>query len=416
LIFPIVGLAGKVLGFGGRALGEEEPKYLNSPETRVFRKGQNLYGLREARDAIRGDRRAVVVEGYMDVISLHQAGVGNMVAPLGTAFVSEQARLIARFAPRAVLAFDGDDAGRRAAWQAAEHLWEAGVRVKVAILPSGEDPDSFVLARGREGWEEMLEGAPDFVEFALEEGQTGEERETALKRLVSALARVRDELRRGVYLKFVADRAGLPEETLLRSVAAELKRVRRFADTAGEKGSREGTEGSARQKRMPVTERVEWGILRLLIRHPELQEEAARELSPDLFRVGGCREVASRLLGACREGRTFSVEELERCAQAAEAPEVVSAVAAVVVDSEEDEWSGYEEREAERERRRALADYLNRLHGQGTHQALNEVQERLREAQARGDVKASLDLLRRAQQLKQQTITRPDVVMRGGDV
>ena len=175
IMFPIRNPRGQVIGFGGRVLGSGEPKYLNSPETVVFSKGRELYGLFEGRDAIRKADCVVVVEGYMDVVMLAQHGVQNAVATLGTATTPQHVAKLLRLVERVVFAFDGDAAGRRAAWRALESCLPQlsdTRRIDFLFLPSEHDPDSYVRERGENGWAQALEGAVPLSEFFLGELST----------------------------------------------------------------------------------------------------------------------------------------------------------------------------------------------------------------------------------------------------
>ncbi len=172
IMFPIRNPRGQVIGFGGRVLGSGEPKYLNSPETAVFSKGRELYGLFEGRDAIRAADCVLVVEGYMDVVMLAQHGVRNAVATLGTATTPQHVSKLLRLVERVVFAFDGDAAGRRAAWRALESClpqWVDTWRVEFLFLPSEHDPDSFIRERGAQGFAEALQAAMPLSEFFLSE-------------------------------------------------------------------------------------------------------------------------------------------------------------------------------------------------------------------------------------------------------
>jgi len=172
IMFPIRNARGHVIGFGGRVIDRGEPKYLNSPETPLFSKGRELYGLYEARDALRQLNAAVVVEGYMDVVMLAQHGVENAVATLGTATTPDHVRLLARLVDRITFAFDGDAAGRKAAWRALEaslpHATDTR-RIEFLFLPTTHDPDSFVREKGPEGWSAALAEAMPLSEFLLRE-------------------------------------------------------------------------------------------------------------------------------------------------------------------------------------------------------------------------------------------------------
>ncbi|MGD9743069.1 MAG: DNA primase [Dongiaceae bacterium] len=166
-MFPIADRRGRVIAFGGRVMGDGTPKYLNSPETPLFHKGRVLFGLAQAGEAIRKAGEVIVAEGYMDVIALAEAGVGQAVAPLGTALTEEQLALLWRLAPEPVLCFDGDGAGERAAQRAAERalpLLQPGCSLRFALLPAGEDPDSLVRKRGAQAFREIVGQALPLVE------------------------------------------------------------------------------------------------------------------------------------------------------------------------------------------------------------------------------------------------------------
>jgi len=172
VIFPIVDVRGNVIGFGGRVLDATEPKYLNSPETTVFEKGRELYGLYQARRAIRDAERVLVVEGYMDVVALAQAGVEYAAATLGTATTPLHVQKLLRQADEIVFCFDGDEAGRRAAWRALENSLaqlQDGKPVKFLFLPEGEDPDTYVRQRGKDAFEALVKSAVPLSKFMLNE-------------------------------------------------------------------------------------------------------------------------------------------------------------------------------------------------------------------------------------------------------
>ena len=172
VMFPIMNQKGEVIAFGGRVMGEGEPKYLNSPETPLFEKGREVFGLPQARAALRDKNTAIVVEGYMDVVALAQHGVGNAVATLGTATTAAHVQKLLRQVDRIVYCFDGDNAGRKAAWRALENSLEALPEQKsigFVFLPDTEDPDSFVRSQGTEAFERMITQAMPLSEFLLRE-------------------------------------------------------------------------------------------------------------------------------------------------------------------------------------------------------------------------------------------------------
>ena len=172
VMFPIRNERGKVIAFGGRVMGAGEPKYLNSPETPLFHKGRELYGLHEHRRAIQGENRVLVVEGYMDVVMLDQHGVQNAVATLGTAITPDHVTRLLRLADEVIFAFDGDNAGRKAAWRALENSLpqaQDGKLLTFLFLPEGEDPDSFVQAQGAEAFRKLCDKAMPLSDFLFAE-------------------------------------------------------------------------------------------------------------------------------------------------------------------------------------------------------------------------------------------------------
>jgi len=227
LLFPIHDLRARVVAFGGRILGEGEPKYLNSPDSPVFHKGKLLYNLHVAKHAMRTAERAILVEGYFDVLRLTLAGIEEVVAPLGTGLTPDQAQLLARHAPAVTLLYDSDDAGLRATFRAGDELLRQGLRVSVATLPPGEDPDTLVQKQGAAGLEAILKDAVDPLErkiqildrkafFASLPG-----RRRALDRLLPTVRAAKDPITRELYISRAAEAAGVRKDVLEREVTGD---------------------------------------------------------------------------------------------------------------------------------------------------------------------------------------------------
>ena len=217
LIFPIVNAGGKVIGFGGRVLEQGIPKYLNSSDTPLFRKGSTLYGLFQAKEAIRKRDRAVVVEGYLDVIALHQYGVDYAVATLGTALTVEHVRALSRYTKNVVAFFDGDDAGSRAAERSFQIFVEAGLLGRAAFLPNGEDPDTFIRARGKAAVEELLDRSVPLADYyfaSLEHryGKTLEGKSQIAGDISRVLQKVRNPFEVDLLIARAVDSLGIREE------------------------------------------------------------------------------------------------------------------------------------------------------------------------------------------------------------
>ncbi len=224
LLFPIHDLRARVVAFGGRILGEGEPKYLNSPDSAVFHKGKLLYNLHVAKHAMRKAERAILVEGYFDVLRLSLAGIEEVVAPMGTGLTPEQAQLVKRHTSQLTLLYDSDEPGLRATFRAGDELLREGVRVNVATLPAGEDPDTLVQQRGAAGLEEILKDAVDVLERKIQILDrkafftTLPGRRRALDRLLPTIRAATDPITRELYISRAAEAAGVRKDVLEREV------------------------------------------------------------------------------------------------------------------------------------------------------------------------------------------------------
>ncbi len=233
VIFPILDPKGACIAFGGRVMDDSLPKYLNSPETEIYSKGRQLYGVYQARKAIRDLDAVVVVEGYMDLISCHQGGVGNVVASLGTALTAEQARSLKRHTKNVFIVYDADKAGEMATLRGLEILLEEGMEVKVVRLPEGEDPDSYVRRQGGEGFRKALAQAKNLFEYKLAllkqkfNADTLEGKVSIANDLVSLFSRVQNEIQRSAWTKELAHQLKLSEEALV----SEMKKSKSRADS-----------------------------------------------------------------------------------------------------------------------------------------------------------------------------------------
>ena len=224
LLFPIHDLRSRVVAFSGRVLGEGEPKYLNSPETPIFHKGQLLYNLHSAKHGMRKAERAILVEGQFDVLRLALAGLEEVVAPLGTGLTDDQGALLQRHTPHVILLYDSDDAGLRATFRAGDVLLRHKLRVSVATLPDGEDPDTLVQNKGAPALEQALKDSVDVLERKIQilerKGFFGSlpGRRRALDRLLPTIRAASDPITRDLYISRVAEVAGIRKDVLQREV------------------------------------------------------------------------------------------------------------------------------------------------------------------------------------------------------
>ncbi len=295
IIFPIESVSGRVLAFGGRVLGKVEknvPKYLNSPESTIYHKGETLYGLAWARNAIRREEGALVVEGYMDAVSLAAHGLENVAAPLGTSMTEEQARLLGRYCTRVYLLFDSDPAGLRATFRAGDLLLAAGLHPAVVTLPPGEDPDTIVRQEGPDAVREYLSQSVDVLDRKL---QILEEKDYfssierirgAVDRLLPTLRAAKDPALRDIYVAKVAEKTGVRRETL----EAELERGDHPSPGRPRPPARRPEAGK------PLRLGPERKLLHLLIRARDYVDRAAERLGPEDFLDSAYRAVFQALV------------------------------------------------------------------------------------------------------------------------
>jgi DNA primase len=331
ITFPIHDLSGNAIGFGGRLLaGPNAPpnaaKYVNSPETPLYRKGRVLYNLNRAKPDITRDNRVFLVEGYTDVIALDQAGVGSAVATCGTALGEEHVQLLSRFAGRAVLAFDSDEAGARAAERAYQFHERYPLDLSVLVLPEGLDPADFVPRHGGQAFLALLDQAVPLVEYMLDRTILGrdlaslEERAHAVQAGVAIVGGLEDPVRRQEYARLLAGKVGVGESAVL----LELDRFVRAGPGGDAVRPREAS-------RVPPGQKVEREALKLLIQSPELCAARIGSLQDDHFPTPGYRK-AFDLIRRTPGPREESASGLVARAQEERGEQLGNLVAALAVE------------------------------------------------------------------------------------
>jgi DNA primase len=379
VIFPIHTVGGKIAGFGGRILGEGEPKYLNSPETPVFNKREVLYGLDRARQAIKELGFAVIMEGYMDVLTAHQAGITNAVGSLGTSLTVEQGRLLRRYTTEAVIAYDADAAGVAATLRGLDMLQELGYRVKVVTIPEGKDPDEYIRNRGRREWDALVEKAPPLVEYRLDQAcrSTGD-KQKILAQVLPSVVKMASPLEQEEAVKLIAARLNVSWE----AVKSELRRI-----------------NTEQRKKWPISDKIankthniitdakkiaEREIFRLILQNPGYLPAVKEELGerfyekfadPVLRRIiylfdqqGTRREQAAWLEKLEAEERKVAVRFLMEKAPFGDSPEVLRDFVGTLKARERAQRKEYLLRELARAEKnhdsqqvRALLEEINRL-------------------------------------------------------
>jgi DNA primase len=327
-MIPIWDVGGKVVGFGGRALppaaadlsaeqagaaragDDKEVKYLNSPETAIYRKGTHLYGLNLAARAVRERNRALVVEGYFDAITLHAHGFDHAVATLGTALTTEQARLLGRYATTVMLLFDPDAPGIGAARRNLEHLINVDLDWRIVLLPGGLDPDAYLRSHGSEAFAAALEAAQDLVDFFLDGRVSGldmadpVQRARAADGLVEVLGTIDNPIRREGYIQRVAQRTGITDRSLLEAVA------RQRGHTQGVPGRRDATPGSVVPSATPPS--AEEQLVYIGLNYPAWRERIAAALTPEDVRDPILRRIFGEFIQAGHAGAPAGSREAPR--------------------------------------------------------------------------------------------------------
>ena len=311
VMIPIIDIRGNVIAFGGRVLDDSKPKYLNSSDTLVFKKTNNLFALNFAKSMTNAP--LILCEGYMDVIALHQAGFTNAVAALGTSFTAEHARLIARYTKEAILIFDADSAGQKGTQRAINLLRETGVDIRVVNIPDGKDPDEFIKKNGAERFKLLLERSANDVEYRLIElGRrhllsTPDGQVAYLRDASQLLAGLSSPVERDVYAGKLAGELGVSKEAILQQVKYHMEKRQKQQQDKQLSQIVRNSENTIRKinpqaAQYPRAVNAEEGLLGLLILHPDFIKLARELLPPEMLVTDFSRILYQRLLDRQQNG------------------------------------------------------------------------------------------------------------------
>lgn len=319
VMIPIIDVRGNVIAFGGRVLDDSKPKYLNSGETMVFKKTNNLFALNFAKQA-KGER-LILCEGYMDVIALHQAGFENAVAALGTSFTADHARLLSRYTDEVVLIFDADAAGKKGAQRAIGLLRETGLRIRLVTIPDGKDPDEFIRKNGAERFKLLIDRAANDVEYRLIElGQrhllnTSEGKVTYLREAVQLLSELHDPLERDVYIGRLSQELSVSKDALQTQLKYQLDRRKKQRQEKQMSQVIRRSEETMKKANPEAAEHVraasaEESLLGLLLLNPDYFGVVESELVPAEMATAFNRTLYERLLARYRTGAVIDLSVL----------------------------------------------------------------------------------------------------------
>ena len=303
VIFPIRNRNGKVIAFGGRAIDDETPKYLNSPESDIFKKRENLYGIYHARNEIRDLDRAIVVEGYLDVIGCHQAGIKNVVAPLGTALTKEQLTMLSRLCSGIILLFDADSAGMKAALKSLDVSEDISVDIKIAVLPE-KDPFDYIQEKGPREFMALVDSALKPVDFRLKRILSARQ-QTGIPALLKAIFQVIDSIplasEKDIYLKKIGQELSIEEQNIRADYARFKKKgpASLFQEKHEEKLTKED-----------FIKRSNEDLIILLSNYTELIKKAVLDFSEEDFHDGTARNIFSAALNIYRADGDIKIDKL----------------------------------------------------------------------------------------------------------
>ena len=349
IIFPIFNIRGDVIAFGGRIFreGSMAPKYLNSPETTIFRKSYELYGLYHAKREINKKGYVILTEGYLDVIACSQAGIRNVVAPLGTALTEHQLRKLKPLTRKVLLLFDSDDAGIKATMKAFSMIYAQGMLGKVVLLPEGDDPDSYIKQKGTEAFRRLIGNAMGLVDFYLATSRSGEVE--TVGELIRIISKVDDGVMRAKLVKDIAEKTSLAEVF----IREELTRHRRgMLDSGGTLNISSHAMG------------VEEMLLSLLLNHPEYIKEVRKEVVPEQIENERLRRIFLKLLNSDGGDIISRIDEEEK-----------AYISRILLDT------GFDEEELDKN----VKDCIKRLRERGLRKRLREIQEEIRIAAEKSD-------------------------------
>jgi DNA primase len=303
LIFPIVDLNGNIVAFGGRGIGNEEPKYLNSPESPVYIKGNTLYGLYQTKGEISKKNNAIIVEGYLDLLSLWSVGTRNVVATLGTALTRNQVELIRRFTRNVSIIFDPDEAGRSAVERSLKLFLEEEMHARVVILPEGYDPDDYVRKFGREALENVIVQSPPMVDYYIEKiiggDNTLEENLDSVKDSISFIRNISNLVQRNLFIKRVSEKLGIDQGLMKDEVNKALVGSQKF-DRQGE-SPKKGTE---------KIDIVELSLIHMIMEYPDRIPVVVNEKIFGYFLSKGLRGVGEALIESFDRGEIKNISDM----------------------------------------------------------------------------------------------------------
>ena len=390
LIFPIFDLKKRVIGFGGRVLDSSLPKYINSPESPIYIKGENLYCLEKARQEIGKRGYLLIVEGYLDAIMTYQKGIKNVSATLGTALTPGHLRLIKRFTSNIVLAFDPDSAGKKAAIRSASLFIENGMKAKVASLSEGTDPDTFLREKGVDAFVDKLKNSEKLLDFVIIETKGKEalnaidEKIRVVDEVLPLISRLPNKIERNAYIRRLAEELQLDEKDIFAELENRAQK-KGYKPEDKKQSLKTGTAHSGIQRRMGHSgAKAEEMLIHLMLNDESIAKRVKDHLSPDDFKEPLLKRLTGIIYNVIESGKEFNTVFKTEDADMAS---LFSALSMRELDYDDREQSFY--------------DCVQKIKGAGIKERMKNLQEKLRTAEKNGDKDSSRRILEEIKLLKQ---------------
>ncbi len=388
IMFPILNLRNQVIGFGGRILEEveDQPKYINSPETLIYKKGNNLYGLHLAKSSIQKLNKAIIVEGYVDVITAHQCGIDNVVASLGTSLTRGQVKLLARYAEEVNLAFDADTAGSSATKRGMDLLKQEKLDIKIALIPRGMDPDSFIRAKSKDAFLEAVDNSQSILDFMINitcekyDKNKAEGKVNIINALLPAISSLKDPISQGIYIKRLSEELEVGE-IIIRSQLAQLKKTRKRAPTFS-------LEDLVKLRGEISAEK---GLIQLILFNQELVAEVVKEIKIiDLTNPSYC-SIMAVIKESFENNISLDPDYLLNHLEDERARETLTEL---LLEGRDHIILGQE--------RALLDDYLTKIKEHNIKIKREEIQQKISEAEAKGDFEGAKRFLQKFEMLQRE--------------
>lgn len=388
IIFPVFDYKGKVIGFGGRVLDDSKPKYLNSPETLIFSKGTNLYGLNFA---IKNSntRTFIIVEGYMDCISLHQYGITNVVASLGTALTVNQAKLLKRYADKVIISYDADLAGQMATIRGLEILKNTGFDVRVLTVPQGKDPDEYIRSNGKEAFINLIEKALPLIDYRLTRAKQGidfNNREMLIKytKEVTEILRSLDSVENDVYIKKISEDTGVKEQALYDLLNNEINK-----SSANNRAIKNEENYNVKLYVEPAYLKSERSILKLMLNREDFNL-VIKNVNRNDFILDSHKKIYDLIIESRDKLNEDVYKYIEtRCNDVESSKEWISIIELELLDEEVD-------------KQKLIKDYLNNIKKYRLEESKKEIMQKIKEYETKGMIEESLKWAQRLIELQKE--------------